>query len=53
MIATSYIYNPQNVLQGMTNNIGLTCSVGDTTPQFTIGVEQENCTKIGDTKLHI
>ena len=29
-------------LQGMTNNVGLTISVGDTTPRFTISIEQEN-----------
>ena len=28
--------------QGMTNNVGLTFSVGDTTPQFTISIEQDN-----------
>ena len=26
----------------MTNNIGLTFSVGDTSPQFTISIEQDN-----------
>ena len=29
-------------LQGMTNNVGLTFSVGDTLPQFTISTEQIN-----------
>jgi hypothetical protein len=30
------------ILQGVTNNVGLTCSVGDTMPQFTISIEQDN-----------
>ena len=30
------------ILQGMTNNIRLTFSVGDTIPQFTIRIEQDN-----------
>ena len=34
------IYNPQIFLQGMTDNVGLTFSVGDTIPQFTISIEQ-------------
>ena len=29
-------------LQGMTDDVGLTSSVGDTTPRFTISIEQEN-----------
>ena len=29
-------------LQGLTNNVGLTISVGDTTPWFTIDSEQDN-----------
>jgi hypothetical protein len=29
-------------LQGMTNNVGLTFSVGDTIPRFTISIEQRN-----------
>ena len=29
-------------LQGMTNNIVLAFSVGDTTPRFTINIEQDN-----------
>ena len=29
-LTTLYIYNPSNILQGMTNNVGLTNSVGDT-----------------------
>ena len=33
---------PSKHLQGMTNNIGLIFSVGDTTPQFTISIEQDN-----------
>ena len=35
----------------MTNNVGLTLSVGDTTLQFTISIEQDN--KNCDTKYHI
>jgi hypothetical protein len=30
------------VLQGMTNNVELTFSVGDTTPRFTISIEQDH-----------
>jgi hypothetical protein len=26
----------------MTNNVGLTCSVGDTLPRFTVSIEQDN-----------
>ena len=34
---------PQNILQEMTKEVGLTInSVGDTTPQFTISIEQDN-----------
>ena len=44
-MATLQIYKLPEKLQGMTNNIGLTLSVGDTTPRFMI--------KIGDTKYHI
>jgi hypothetical protein len=29
-------------LQGMTNNVGLTFSVDDTTPQLSISIEQDN-----------
>ena len=36
------VYNPPKYLQGMTNNVGLTCSVGDTIPGFTISIEQDN-----------
>ena len=36
------IYNPPKSLQGITNNIGLTFSVGDTIPQFTTSIEQGN-----------
>ena len=38
------IYIPPTNLQGMTTNIGLTFSVGDTntTPRFTISIEQDN-----------
>jgi hypothetical protein len=32
----------QEHLQGMANNVGLTCSVSDTIPQFTISIEQDN-----------
>ena len=34
-------YSPK-ILQGMTNNVGLTFSVGDTIPRFTISIEQHN-----------
>ena len=37
-----YIYNPPKNLQGMTNNVELTFSVGDTTPRFRISIEQDN-----------
>ena len=33
---------PPNVLQGMTNNVGLAFSVGDTIPWFTISMEQDD-----------
>ena len=33
------IYNPPKKVQGMTNIVGLTFSVGDTTPPFTISIE--------------
>ena len=33
---------PNKKLQGMTNNVGLTFSVGDTIPRFTISIEQDN-----------
>ena len=36
------IYNHPKTLQGMTNNVGLTFSVGDTTPWFTNSIEQDN-----------
>ena len=42
MIATLKIYNPPTNAQGMTNNVGLTFSVGGTTPRFTISIEQDN-----------
>ena len=32
----------QKTKQGMTNNVGLTFSVGDTIPRFTISIEQDN-----------
>ena len=34
--------NPPKNLQGMTNNVGLTFRVGDTTPWFTRSIEQDN-----------
>ena len=42
IIATLQIYDPSKKLQGMTNNVGLTFSVGDTTSQLTISIEQDN-----------
>jgi hypothetical protein len=33
---------PQSILQGMTNNVGLTFSVGHTTLRFTISIEHDN-----------
>jgi hypothetical protein len=33
---------PQETIQGMMNNVGLTISVGDTIPQFTISIEQDS-----------
>ena len=39
---STVIYNTPDKLQGMINNIGLTFSVGDTTPRFTISIEQHN-----------
>ena len=32
----------QKNLQGMENNVRLTFSVGDTTPRFTISIEQDD-----------
>ena len=37
-----YIYNIPKKLQGMAHNVGLTFSVGNTTPRFTISFEQDN-----------
>jgi hypothetical protein len=37
-----YIYNPPQNLQGMTNNVGLTFSVGDAMPQCTINTVKDN-----------
>jgi hypothetical protein len=34
--------NPLKILQEMTNNVGLAFSVGDTTPRFTISIEEDN-----------
>ena len=42
VIATLYIYNHPENLQGMTNNVGFRFSVGDMIPQFTISIEQDN-----------
>jgi hypothetical protein len=36
------LYNILKILQGMTNNVGLTFSVGDTIQWFTISIEQDN-----------
>jgi hypothetical protein len=41
---------PQFCLQGMTHNVGLTFSVGDTIPRFTISMS--TTIRIGDTKNH-
>jgi hypothetical protein len=38
---TWQIYNPPKKIQGMTNNVGLTFSVGDTMAGFTISIEQD------------
>jgi hypothetical protein len=40
VIATLLIYNRPKNLQGMTNNVRLTFSVGGTIPQFKISVRQ-------------
>ena len=42
---------PQKFLQGMTNIVGLTSSVSDTTPQFTSVLCKT--IRIGDTKYHV
>ena len=42
---------PISLLQGMRNDIEFTFGVGDTTPGFTISIEQT--TRIGDTKYNI
>ena len=36
------LYSPKKNLQGMPNNVGLISSVSDTTPWFTISIEQDN-----------
>ena len=36
------IHNPPKSLQRMSSNFGLTISVGDTTPQLRISIEQDN-----------
>ena len=33
---------PPHTLQGMANDVGLTFSVGNTTPRVTISIEQDN-----------
>ena len=40
-ICNIVVYNPPQNLQGMTNDVGLKFCVGDTTPQFTISMEQD------------
>jgi hypothetical protein len=42
VIATLEIYSLPENLQGMINIVGLTFSVGDTTPRFTNSIEQDN-----------
>ena len=44
-LALNLQFPPQKKLQGMTNNVGLTFSVGDTIPRFTISIEQDNLTR--------
>jgi hypothetical protein len=39
---SNYIYFSQKKLQGIIDNVGLTLSVGDTIPQFTISIEQDH-----------
>ena len=36
------IYKPSKSLQAMTNNVGLTFSVGHTIPRFSVSIEQDN-----------
>jgi hypothetical protein len=36
------IHNPLENLQGMANNVGIILSVGDSIPQFTTSIEQDN-----------
>ena len=38
---TINVWSPKK-LQGITNNIGLTFSVGDTIPRYAISIEQDN-----------
>ena len=45
------MYDPLENLQGMTNNVALIFSVGDTTLWFTIVLNKTII--IGDTKYHI
>ena len=42
---------PPKSLQGIATNVGLTFSVGDIIPWFTISIEKT--IRIGDTKYHI
>ena len=39
---TVNLLSPKNNLQGMTNNVGLTFSVGGTILRFTISIEQDD-----------
>ena len=41
-ICNTVTHNPPKDLQGMTDNVGLTFSVCDTTLQFPISIEQDN-----------
>jgi hypothetical protein len=51
-IATLQIHNAQIIIQGMTNNVMFTCSVGDTTRGGT-QVELSKTNGIGDTTYNI
>jgi hypothetical protein len=51
-IASLQIYNAQIILQGMTNNVMFTCSVGDTI-RGGIQVELSKTNGIGDTTYNI
>ena len=39
---TVNLYSPKNIYKGMTSNVGLSFSVGDTILWFTISIEQDN-----------